>query len=131
MVGPVTEESNSTLAVEAPTGFIRGNRGLFAKGTTGGPGRPPGIDFRRLVEEEAERRGVDLVVVLWRVFQSIVRRALRGDMQAAKLLLDKLCLVDPSIAVTVSEMTDSERAVRLTKILVAAKSRVETDELCS
>ena len=69
----------------------RGPRGRFVQGNPGGPGRPRGLDFRHVVAEQAELHGVDMETALWRVFQALLERAQDGDVQAAKLLLDRLC----------------------------------------
>ena len=102
----------------------RGKRGRFTKGNPGGPGRPRGPDFRRLIFEQAERRGVDVEDAVWDVFSALLERAKNGDVQAAKLILDRLCDSDPVVVdVTHQPMSMSERAARIEAILAAAGRR--------
>jgi hypothetical protein len=68
--------------------FLPGNQ-------AGAAGRPRGLDFRRIVEEHAAKNGVDLPTAMWQVFEAMHKRAIVGDVQAAKLIVDKLCTADP------------------------------------
>ncbi|MFY9343385.1 MAG: DUF5681 domain-containing protein [Planctomycetota bacterium] len=75
-------------------GSGRRPNGTFAAGNSGNPaGRPRRPDFALLV---AEHRGSTLTDSLLRVFDVLVKRAMRGDVHAAKLLLDRVC-VHPSV----------------------------------
>lgn len=67
--------------------------GRFLPGHTGNPkGRPKALDLRRIAEERAAEEGVDLGTALWSVVKALLRRAIgEGDVQAAKLLMDRLC----------------------------------------
>lgn len=62
--------------------------GQFLPGHPGGPGRPRGLDFRALV---AAHRGDTLPAAMVDLFDALMLRARNGDVQAAKLLLDRLC----------------------------------------
>jgi hypothetical protein len=63
--------------------------GQFAPGNPGGPGRPRGIDFRELV---LRMRGATVEQSLVAVFDRLVQLAtVKADVQAARLLLDRLC----------------------------------------
>lgn len=65
--------------------------GHFVPGWRGGPGRPKGIDFRALITEQ---RGASLADDLVRLFDRLLVLAISGDVQAAKLLLDRVCQKD-------------------------------------
>ena len=65
--------------------------GRFLPGNSGGPGRPRGLDFRRVVAERAAAAGIPLEAAVWSIFTSLLRRARDGDVHAAKLTLDRLC----------------------------------------
>jgi len=62
----------------------------FLTGNDGGPGRPAGLDFRRIVVEGAEAAGIPLEAAVWSIFTSL-RQARDRDIQAAKPILDRLC----------------------------------------
>jgi hypothetical protein len=68
--------------------------GRYLPGHPGGPGRPRGIDFRRLVTEKAEATGLPLESALWSVFMALLKQAREGDVRAARLILDRICDVD-------------------------------------
>lgn len=77
----------STPVQQARAG--RDGAGRFAPGTSGNPnGRPRGIDFRAAV---VAARGEGVEAALVEVFDTLLAAALAGDVQAAKLLLDRLC----------------------------------------
>ena len=91
--------------------------GRFAPGWRGG-GRPRGIDFRRLVIEKTKDNG-SVEEGLFAVYLTLMALATKkGDVTAAKLLLDRLCLKDE-----VDEdpagglLTHEERLRRLTVLL--------------
>lgn len=62
--------------------FVRGNR-------LGG--RPKGLDFRAAVERYASANGIDLENAVGEVFKAMLTEAKAGDVQAARLILDRLC----------------------------------------
>jgi len=71
--------------------------------------------------------GVKLALrdVLLKVYEAIFNKALEGDMQACKLLLDRVCEAEPQeLTVTTTMMTDTERAARLKAILEDARTRM-------
>lgn len=106
----------------------RARTGRFAKGNPGGPGRPRGIDFRAAVAAKAEAEGISVEDAIWQVFQSLLAQAHRGDVQAAKLLLDRLCgkdTVEVKVEPQAPPMTDIERAARVNAILASAVRRAE------
>jgi len=84
--------------VAPPVGqpFRRDQKGRFLRGNPGGPGRRPGqgLDYRALAEREAEREGIDLPQAMWRVLRKLIELAQAGDVAAAKLVLDKLGIVE-------------------------------------
>lgn len=66
--------------------------GRFLPGNSANPnGRPRGVDLRKLAQEKAREDGVELGDALWSVTRAMLKRAVNGDVQAAKLLFDKLC----------------------------------------
>lgn len=77
--------------------------GRFLVGHPGGPGRPKGVDFRSLI---AQHRGTKLETALVEIFDALVKGAKKGDVQAAKLLFDRLCEKDP-LKVDLGESFDS------------------------
>ena len=100
------------------------------KGQSGNPkGRPKGLDFRALVERECEKQlGVTVDEAMMRVFAALMQRATSGDVPAAKLLLDKLCIVDPlELNLNDKKLTDTERAARIRAILALGEARARGD----
>lgn len=87
-----------TAATELPAlSTDRDHKGRFVKGHhSPGPGRPKGqgLDLRALAERESEREGFDLPAAAWRVLKRLFAMAEAGDVAAAKLVLDKLGVVD-------------------------------------
>lgn len=76
--------------------------GRFLPGNRANPnGRPKGFDFRKVVTDKMKEQDLTVESALWAIFRSMLGRASGGDVSAAKLLLDKLCEVDP-IAMEVS-----------------------------
>jgi len=77
----------------------RGPNGQFAKGNSGGPGRPSGvshIQFADTITAEAKARGVDLKVVVWESFEALRKNIQEDrDVPSIKLMLDRLCGVLP------------------------------------
>ena len=72
--------------------------GRFLPGSSGNPrGRPAGWDFRRIIRDKSEGTQLPVELVVWRIYQALVREAVEnGDTQAAKLVLDRLCDTDPT-----------------------------------
>jgi hypothetical protein len=60
-------------------------------GYQGGPGRPRGIDFRKVAEERSAAAGTNLEHELYEVLTALIARAKDGDSVAAKLVIDRLC----------------------------------------
>lgn len=90
-------EAQTKAATEV---VVKRQAGRFAAGNPGGPGRPrgsSGINLRSLIEAQAMERGVDLEQVVWDVFHALIERAKKGDVGAAKLVLDRLCVRTKSI----------------------------------
>lgn len=108
----------------------RTTSGRFAKGNSGGPGRPRGIDFRAVVAQRAEAEGSRIEEIIWEVFEMLLAASRAGDVQAARVLLDRLCGKETSrIDVGVDAgrtMSDLERATRISAILHAAQARART-----
>lgn len=68
--------------------------GRFLPGNSGaGGGRPRGLDFRRIVQDA---HGETIDAKLRDVFDALLVAAKAGDVQAAKLLLDRLCDSEPT-----------------------------------
>jgi hypothetical protein len=86
----------------------RDERGHFLPGhSVKSPGRPRGFDFRKVITDEAERRGVDLKLVLWDVFEGAWKMARKGDVPAAKFITERLC--DDATSDTASEFAATVR----------------------
>lgn len=73
--------------------------------------------------EGAARDGVDLRASLWRVVQALLRRALEGDVQASKLILDRLTDPDPIVVEHQGAITDAEAARQIQALLATAEAR--------
>lgn len=68
----------------------------FQPGKSGNPaGRPRGFDFRRIVAERIAKEGLTVEDAVWAVFKAAFQQAGKGDIQAAKLIIDRLCDSDP------------------------------------
>ena len=112
----------------------RSRTGRFTKGNPGGPGRPRGIDFSAAVAEKAEAEGISIEDAIWGVFQALLAEAQKGDVQAAKLLIDRLCgkeTGEREVRPQVPPMSDVERAARLNAILAAAARRAEVETVAA
>ncbi len=81
VAGPIPNGGNG----EAPKG--RDRRGRFVKGNPGGPGNP---HARKVAVLRGELLGAVSRTALRRVVKRMVALAEGGDVQAAKLLLDRL-----------------------------------------
>ena len=79
---------------------------LFKPGGPGGPGRPRGPDFRAVITNRAKELGCPVEDAMWDIYESMLKAAKGGDVQAAKLLIEKLCDNDP-IAVHVTTGDDA------------------------
>ena len=102
----------------------RGKDGRFTRGNPGGPGRPRGLDFQQEVLKRAKSSDFDVADALWQVFLALLKKAKRGDVPAAKLLLDRLCdNASDTVEVTYRSLSNEERAARIKEILLAAKER--------
>ncbi len=110
----------------------RGDRdhdGRFRPGHRLG-GRPRGVDLRALVDERAAS---DPTIgstddLLWGVVVVLARRAATGDVQAARLLLDRLAAPPDEPSAVGATMTDREVAERLAVILRRAAARQALEE---
>ena len=81
-----------------------------------------------MVAEQAETAGVGLEGALWAVFQAILRRAKSGDVQAAKLLLDRVCVADPVEAERGPPPNAIEAAAAISAIFAKAEARIAAEE---
>lgn len=99
-------------------------------GQSGNPkGRPKGLDFRALVQAKHKEYGLDLEESMWQVYLSLLASALGGDMQAAKLLLDRLCSGDTEpLDMDRRALSDTERVARIARILAIAEARAKLNE---
>lgn len=73
---------------------IRASDGRFLPGNPGGPGARRGtrkLDFVAIVRRHARATGIDLRAAVGEVFDALLGQARAGDVQAARLLLDRLC----------------------------------------
>lgn len=73
----------------------RDKRGRFLKGSSGNPGgRHKGYDLRRAAEKVAAENGIDLPQALGQMLMLLIKRAQGGDVQAAKLICERLAMPD-------------------------------------
>lgn len=102
--GPPDRDSSGRL--------LPGNKLSAAYGRLGGrPKAQIQYDFRAIVTAEAAKNGVTIETAVWGVFVSMLNRARNGDVQAAKLVLDRLCPENTlSIAASAQEVAASVRA---------------------
>lgn len=101
--------------------------GRFLPGCSGNPaGRPPGIDLKQLALREMgeDELGVGMVRVLRKLMQMAVDL---GDVQAAKLLFDRLCDKDAQQLNANVTLTDTERIERLKAIMASADARCDEE----
>lgn len=100
--------------------------GRYLRGKLGA-GRKGGLyNFRSIVADYIEAHGGFVEDAIIDLFHSMMGAARRGDVAAAKLLLDKFCGKDAEsvdVVVAASTMSDTERAARLNAILAAAAAR--------
>lgn len=96
--------------------------GRFAKGNSGGPGRPRGYDFRRIITEVVgEQQVAQDILAIYRSLQK--RAATAFDVAAAKLLLEKLCTADPIDVNLNEDVSMDEVAKEVVAMLSAARAR--------
>ncbi len=121
--------SDDAGTIPSNPGADRDARGLFLPGNsiakTGG--RPKAIDFRALVQRE---RGKTLDQKILAVFDSLAEQAAKGDVGAAKLLLERLCGKDADEVRLVDDtpqMGDAEFARRVVSMLAVANARRVAD----
>lgn len=95
--------------------------GRFAPGHSGNPaGRPPrGIDFRELVLRARSEKIVEADILS--VYEKMLERARAGDVQAAKVVLDRVALPDAPASVVLAEARRS--GATLEQILSGAAVR--------
>jgi hypothetical protein len=107
----------------------RHSDGPFGAGKGLRPSRRPNLYL--LAERRAEASGLSLEEELWQVVLALFAAAKKGDIQAAKILLDKLTLPDV-LALQVSahaELTDTERVSRLRALIDSVRLRIGVDDL--
>ena len=117
-----------TAAAES-AGNGRDSAGRFVPGHHLG-GRPRGVDLRALVDERAASEPTigSTDDLLWGVVVVLARRAATGDVQAARLLLDRLAAPPDEPSAAGVAMTDREVAERLAVILRRAAARQAMEE---
>ena len=81
-----------------------------------------------MVAEQAETAGVGLEGALWSVFQAILRRAKSGDVQAAKLLLDRVCVADMVEDDRGPPPSATEAAAAISAIFAKAEARIAAEQ---
>jgi hypothetical protein len=66
--------------------------GRFLPGWKGGPGRPRGcVDFMQVMRKKAREHNMDVEEMIWEVGFSMFNAAKGGDVQAAKMILERFC----------------------------------------
>ena len=64
--------------------------GKFVKGWKGGPGRPSGhVDLLAVCRRRAAEEDVDLDELVWATAKAMFKKAMGGDTQAARIVLDR------------------------------------------
>lgn len=89
----MTDETTENTNGAATNGVNRDSTGRFQRGHRLG-GRSRGIDLRALAEEFAAKEGLDLPRALWGVCKRMLALAIGGDVQAARLMLERLTDTD-------------------------------------
>jgi hypothetical protein len=98
--------------------------GRFVPGHPRLGGRPRRPDLYTVAAERAAAEGVDLAQELWGVVKQLLAAAKGGDVQAARLVLDRLSDADPiDVNLRTDTLTDVERAARLEAILRVGAGR--------
>lgn len=124
----MTDDDKAAFVAQALPPVRDPKTGFFLKGNTlGRKGRPPGYDFRAIVEDYITANGGHVEDAIVDVFRSLLAAARLGDTQAAKLLLERLCGKDAEqidLNVLTSKLSDVERAARLQAILTQAAKRI-------
>lgn len=100
--------------------------GRFLPGNKLAPGRPPGRpDVYVVAQDWAKRKGTDIRHELGEVIGVLLAEARSGNVEAAKVLLNRLTLADSQLVAAFSvELSDTERTVRLQAILARAAARI-------
>lgn len=116
------------VPVPAAAPPARGPGGLFAPGNRiGAAGRAPRPALIDLAHSEAVRAGIDLHAALGRVALKMVALAEAGDVQAARLVVDRLTLAPDDLdllgVVASDTLTDDERGRRVASLLAVAALR--------
>ena len=94
-----------------------------------GPGRRPGRpDIYVVAEQWAAKNGTNIKAELGEVIGVLLAEAKAGNVEAARVVLNRLTLADSSLVAAFSvELSDTERTVRLQAILARAAARITED----
>lgn len=124
-----TEPVSASCPGSAPAG--NGSRrpdGTFAPGWRGG-GRPRGsLDLRVLAEQRLQEQGKTLADAVWEVFETMLDLATKGDIHAAKLVLERLLGKETERFEFSEELTPSQRVERIKALLAAAALRRQGED---
>lgn len=102
--------------------------GTFGPGWRGG-GRPRGsLDLRVLAEQRLQEQGKTLADAVWEVFETMLDLATKGDIQAAKLVLERLLGKEAERFEFPVDLTPSQRVEQIRNLLAAAALRRQGDQ---
>lgn len=122
---PRNSMDNDGIIPTQPVVKERDARGLFLPGNTTARlgGRPKAVDFRALVQRA---RGETVDERLLAVYDMLTKRAAEGDVNAAKLLLERICGKDADEIRLTDEreaMPEDEFAKRVLSMLAVLQAR--------
>lgn len=86
-----TEGSPAAPSITVANGGRDPVTGQFTEGNPGGPGRPRGYDFAAVVADVEKQDGSTPEQAVAKVYRNLKAASDALDMQASKILLDRLC----------------------------------------
>ncbi len=104
--------------------------GRFGPGNAFSKGRPSRPSVWKIAFERATEAGRDIEQEVWLVVDAMLTKAQNGDVAAARIVLDALCVKEP-LQVELSggrELGVIERSARIGQTLAAAQHRLAEQE---
>ena len=87
----LTDKQREKAAEKRPDGMPRGTPFQKGQPSPNPKGRPPKWDFRKVLEEAAKDGKTTPEEWLSMAIRALVKKADKGDVQAIKLLIDRMC----------------------------------------